>query len=320
MGRKKEQPAPPAPDALDTLAVGVAADFQAEKANEADRAEGSTEVEAEVQTDAPAAIAAVDDAAPFVEGGKPAEAEDHITAHDRAMARLMAIAEEAEFDGGTLVGDLRDTLLDIIKSRPKPWSQTSNAEQRDLANALEAIAKLLVRRVTLVVAEQDEISVQAKLKGYAVDGETFKLKVVAQGDEETALGLFRMDGHDVLLISADSTRFNGQRRDVRTDPDQREIPFADPPAAEQPSHPADNSDLADGADDKPEVEGEDDKGKSDADFEELFHVRADEDGEKLYLDPPAEAWVEKQKDAGSWPRWRAEELAAEHDAELVAAE
>ena len=156
------------------------------------------------------------------------EAEtDHIDAHNAALDRMVEIATNAEFESGTLVGDIRDTLLDVTKNRPKPWLAMSEQEQRDLAKAFENVAKTFIRKAVQVVAEQDEISVVGTLKGYSAKGGQFSLKVEAQGDEETANQLFRMDGHDLVLMSADASRFMGQKKDPTVDKDQPEIPFAD---------------------------------------------------------------------------------------------
>lgn len=204
--------------------------------------------------------------APIVEGEGERDSgpvEDHISAFDKRVQRLTEIAIEAEFAGGSLVGDIRDTLLDLFKHRPKPWSQMSADEMRDTGKGLETIAKTLIRKIVLVVAEEDDVSVPATIKGYSVKGDTFQLKVEASGDEETAIELFRMDGHDVVILRADAKRFHGQKRDAEVIPDQAALAFADdqPKSAD---HPGDDSDLAGDEVEKtpetPGLESEDDKG------------------------------------------------------------
>jgi hypothetical protein len=188
-------------------------------------------------------------------GENEPEGEDHVTAFERLIAKLVGIVENAEFTSGTLVGDIRDTMLDLFKSRPKTWSQMSEAEQRDTSKGLENVAKLLLRKLTIVIAEQDEVSVHATLKGYSVKGGAFKLNAEAKGDEETALRLFEMDGHAVVIMSAEAERFFGQRKDADVLADQPTLPLAsDAPAS---ASPADNSDLdpdAPEAEDKVESE------------------------------------------------------------------
>jgi hypothetical protein len=178
--------------------------------------------------------------------GKKGEAEDHIDAHEANLERLVAIAEGAAFESGTLVGDIRDTLMDIFKNRRVPWSQMSEIEQRDTAKAFETIAKVFIRKTVLIVAEEDLASVTGTLKGYSAKGGLFKCSVEANGDEETAQQLFNMDGHSVVIMSADHERFTGQKKDAEVQPDAPALPFADSEETEQP--PADDSDLVEAAD------------------------------------------------------------------------
>lgn len=162
-----------------------------------------------------------------------AEAEDHITEFDKRVERLTAIAEAAEFESGTLLGDIRDTMLEQFKHRPKPWSQMSEAEQRDLAKAIENSARTLLRKLVIVIAEEDLPSVSATLKGYSVKGDVFSLKAEARGDEETAIQLFNLDGHDVVIMSASADRFMSQRRDAEVQPDQPGLELPEGQAADE---------------------------------------------------------------------------------------
>lgn len=172
---------------------------------------------------------------------------DGETELDRKIERLSLIAEQAEFESGSLVGDIRDAIVEQYKNRPKPWSQLSEGEQRTLYSNLEHVAKLLLKKLVRVIAEEQDVSVPATLNGYSVDGNTFKLKVVANGDEETAAELFKMDGHEVVLIRADAKRFHGERKPGEVQPDQLGLTFADGEPREAP--PADDSDLAGDDDD-----------------------------------------------------------------------
>lgn len=155
------------------------------------------------------------------------EAEDHISAFDEKVEKLVQLASEAEFENGSLLGDVRDRMLEIFKNRPKAWSQMSEAEHRDIGKALENAAQTLIRRVVLVVAEGDEISVTGTLKGYSAKGGDFQLKVEAQGDDATALQLFKMDGHAVVIKSADASKLLGKKSEAEVIPDQAALAFSD---------------------------------------------------------------------------------------------
>jgi len=256
-----------------------------------------------------------------------APAEDHITAFERNLARLERIAEEADFESGSLVGDIRDALLDLFRARLKPWAQMSAGEQADTNRGLESMAKTLLRKLVRVVAEQDDVSVHATLKGYAVDGDTFKLKVVAKGDAETAAELFNMDGHEVIMIRADARQHFGQRRDGEVIPDQPGLRFEGEEGtaasiSNQGSlattgdvslgHQADDSDLA-----GPEDEDEEDDREGEA-IEKL---------ERVNLKTGMVEWIREDFDRASVPEGdpfpdeafedvreaTAEELAAERE-------
>jgi hypothetical protein len=180
----------------------------------------------------------------------PGEAVDHVDEFERRIETLTGIAESAEFESGSLLGDIRDTIVEIFKHRPKPWSQMSEAEQRDMARGIEQSARTLVRKIVVVVAEEDLVSVQATLKGYSAKGGTFKLNAEARGDEETARLLFEMDGHEFVIMSADATRFLGQKGDAAVQPDAPALPFSDPPAEGSEN----DEDLVDAADEEADQE------------------------------------------------------------------
>lgn len=227
-------------------AIGGAAAATAEAVGETgDRVDSGDKPEEKAGTETGTETVAEEDEVPVLD---PLDAD----AFDDRLARLVEMCEEAEFESGTLVGDIRDLLIEDAKHRPKPWSQMNQRQQGDFVRAAEEVARKIIGKVVIVLAEQDDITVHATLKGYAADGGTFKLKLVARGDMEVAQQLYALDGHEVVLISADSKRFTGQRRDPPIAPDQGALTFADPPGGEAkeeirsdpPAHPADDSDLA----------------------------------------------------------------------------
>lgn len=149
-----------------------------------------------------------------------------------ALDRLEALVDESPFDAGTLVGDIRDCMLDIVKSRPKPWSQLSSAEQGDVARAVEYAAQQMVKNAVDLIARNGKADpVKAILETLAEkkDGSIeAKLKIKTTTPEETAaafLALHHARGKMVLLTKASAEDYGGQRADVGIDPDQSEIDF-----------------------------------------------------------------------------------------------
>jgi hypothetical protein len=248
-------------DPLDQLGKDLAAEHTLEKA----KAEGAPEIlEPEDENR---------------EGFVPEfEKVDGETAHDRNLEKLEDIAIEAEFESGTLVGDLRDLMLRLYKERAKNWSQCSASEQRDIVAMSTDVAKKVIKKVVRVVAEQDANSVHATLKGYNA-GEGFDIKLKANADEETALELFRMQGHEVIIISADARKFEGQKRDADIEEDQAPLPFSDPKPEPQQSDGTE-TDLADAAEDETVAEA-----VAEAEVPEIV---VDDDGQPLTPEQEAE--------------------------------
>lgn len=164
---------------------------------------------------------------------------------DPEIERLLQIAERAEFEAGTLTGDLRDAMLEMFRNRKKPWDMLSETEQRTIAQGLDNVARLFLRKAVVVVAEQDAPSVHAKLSGFNIKDGAIKGTFTAVGDIESVTRLFALDGHEVILLSADSRPFHGQRRDPDIDPDAPELSFPDGPG----EGPVGDTDLAGDDDD-----------------------------------------------------------------------
>src|SRR3546814_17185267 len=85
------------------------------------------------------------------------------------------MAMELMLNADEMVFDIRDFLLDQIKARPKPWSGTSQAEQRDVAAACEVSAKELVRKVAEHIASNGVPAVRILLTNFSMGGTDMKI-------------------------------------------------------------------------------------------------------------------------------------------------
>jgi hypothetical protein len=197
-------------DPIEGLAVGLAADHQAEKRKRA--AKPKPEADADLAGEGPAQGEPQPDRADL-DGGLNTDA-------------MEAAAEQAELIAGSLVGDIRDAMMEAFKHRPKPWSQMLAGEQADVAKAMEYAAKVVVNKAVLALAAEDRPSIQAVFKGYADKaGEltgTVKFLNVQDAD---VLALHRASGKTILLVVADSQAFSGQRRAPQVDADEAELDF-----------------------------------------------------------------------------------------------
>lgn len=206
----------------------------------------------------------VEEAADFEDSGAftafPAEADvpqgtgDLHAQHTTAIERMENMATETQLDTRSMVFDVRDFLLSQIKARPKPWSATSQDEQRDVAAACEHASQELVRKIVEGIAADERTNVRALLVKYD-EGDDIKvtLKVKAFSPEETEaaiIGLHRARGKHVLITVASADDYKDGQREPEIDPDQPGLGFE----AGTDEHPDDDSDLSGGEEDEGETE------------------------------------------------------------------
>jgi hypothetical protein len=223
-------------DPLDTLAVQVAEDHKATKRRGAKKPDAEpanpTPVEGEGSAELRVAVAEL--------GDTVAAAEDQ----ESALAlRIEKTAESAVLDTRTLVGDIRDALLEIFKTRPKPWSQYLEDEQRQIAAALEQAARDLVNGAVQLINEDADEGFTAKLEQYTDKG-GLKIALTAEATTDNVIACHRAQGQYVKILRVDPKPYSSARRDPAIDPDAPEMTFGNAPVKDEtPPPPADDSDL-----------------------------------------------------------------------------
>lgn len=160
---------------------------------------------------------------------REAEGWDAEGEHGTALERMELIADELEISTDEMVFDARDFLLDTIKARPKPWSGTSQAEQRDVAAACEHAARELVRKVVEAVASNGVQSIRVLLTKVNMGTDIVisgKVKTFGEEEEDAAvLQLHRAIGKHVMLTRATADDYSGGDREAATDPDEPDFGF-----------------------------------------------------------------------------------------------
>ena len=215
-------------DALEKLSAAGSDDDGTEKASEG-TGEAMTAAGGDTLPPESGAPRAEDEPAVVV------ETEDKIdlseAAHLTAIERMEAQASEYDVDQRSLVPDVRDFLLDQIKSRPKPWAATSNGEQHDVAAACEHAAVELVRKVVEAIrADPKSDPIRCLLVGFADKGDDIKveLRVKALSAEETVaavIGLHKAKSKHVLLTVASVDDYRQDNREAALDDDEPPLDF-----------------------------------------------------------------------------------------------
>jgi hypothetical protein len=150
-------------------------------------------------------------------------------AHNASIVRMENMAAEAVLDDKSLVYDVRDFLVDQIKARPKPWSGTSNAEQRDVVAACEHAGRELVRKIIEAIAADGKEPIRVLLTKVTLGDDIViagKVKTFAEDEEDRAVALLHSArGKHVMLTIASVDDYSGNAREAVTDPDQHGMGF-----------------------------------------------------------------------------------------------
>lgn len=174
-------------------------------------------------------------------------------AHDAAVARMEAVADQFTPKPGTLVFDVRDIILTHIKQMAKPWTGCSQDQQQDIAAAAEETAINVVRRMAEMMASEGKVGIPVLLMKVDLGDDikiTGKVKTFSgEATDDAVMALHHARGKNVMLIPASVDDYRQGERPAETIADQPEMSF-------DADHPADDADLAAGADDLDEGGGE----------------------------------------------------------------
>lgn len=133
----------------------------------------------------------------------------------------------------TMMGDLRDFLLDRMKQdhNPLPWQMRSEKDQNEAIERATTATRRWVHRACTIIASGGQQAARGSLvKFQAKDGIQMQINVAASDPLRHAL----MDhvGSSVLVILADVVPFSGERAGVKVTKDQGDILGDDGPIQE----------------------------------------------------------------------------------------
>jgi hypothetical protein len=144
-------------------------------------------------------------------------------AQETTFAKEKITDAEVKVATETLVGDLRDYILDQFKNRQKPWQQMSESEQRDTAEQIQKNAKDVVAKVVKLIAENGRKTIVAHLHDFKVYKGVITAKITTKKTADTLLEFSESQQKTVLVIASDSAEFEGERAPVAIDPDQGDL-------------------------------------------------------------------------------------------------
>jgi len=157
--------------------------------------------------DAPTASAEESDPLSDASEMKIAEGWDVEGEQKTALDRMGEIADNAQINIKGMVYDVRDTLLEIFKTRPKPWSAMPQGDQRATAAELEQAAEKLINKIIEAVATEGIPSVRVLLTKVTMGTDmTIAGKVKTYGEEEADFAVktlhHAINGHVMLTVAS----------------------------------------------------------------------------------------------------------------------
>jgi|FreactcultureFD7_1027221.scaffolds.fasta_scaffold18647_2 hypothetical protein len=124
----------------------------------------------------------------------------------------------------TLMGDIRDFLLDRLKRdhNPLPWQMRPEKDQQETIDQATAAARHWVSRaVSMIAARGQQAARGSMVKFQSKDGIQMQINIAASDPLRHKL----MDhvGGTVLVIIADAEQYQGERSTPKVSKDQRDI-------------------------------------------------------------------------------------------------
>lgn len=150
------------------------------------------------------------------------------------MARTIEISAEeisnraSKIGRETMSGDLRDAVIDILKTRiPTSWQQLTENEQRDLAFVIEQITEGIVERAVAILSSDGRMVVSARVKAIQKVTDEIVVQIVAPKVEDTLIKLAASIGKTVTIVTADADVYIGERGVADITEDAPKLPIED---------------------------------------------------------------------------------------------
>jgi hypothetical protein len=126
----------------------------------------------------------------------------------------------------TLMGDMRDAMLQRIRTLQKPWPQMSEQEQMDCANGVELAAKDMVRKTVRLINQHEWPHTVVELSEMKIGGtKGIEAKIACANISHNRETLGDYVGTQVMVLMVDSETFMSAREPVKVDKDQPELPI-----------------------------------------------------------------------------------------------
>lgn len=127
----------------------------------------------------------------------------------------------------TLTGDLRDYVIDLIRTQRNLWPMLNEMQQTNLAAEIEHECETLVQRAVGIIAGRDFTAIGVGLEQIAFKPKGTEAKLTfGLMDARVRHELVDAQGGRIVLVIADPDVYRGSRGLAAVDKDQPELPIA----------------------------------------------------------------------------------------------
>lgn len=126
------------------------------------------------------------------------------------------------FDADTLMGDVRDALLDRIKGMDHPYKLLKEDQQLELIDGCERIARNLVTEAVRIIAANGRTVIPALLEQCTIKDGVKAVLTMSQHDPHRH-ELTDAVGKPVLVVVADASQYMGEGDKPKPEPEQSDI-------------------------------------------------------------------------------------------------
>ena len=141
--------------------------------------------------------------------------------------------EKINMAAETLAGDLRDVILNHVRTMETPWSKLSEEAQGDRIYAATNAAEHIIRKACALIAKRGFDHVPVVIKDFTVKEKAIKGKFEAYLSESAMVLLGDHQGQSAIIVLSDAEGFLGEQGQAKPDADAPELPLA----GDMPEHP-----------------------------------------------------------------------------------
>ncbi len=138
------------------------------------------------------------------------------------MTKDTITTETINLASATLTGDVRDFILDRLKTFKKPWVAMSEDEQREEIISAKTAAEHLVKEACKIIAAEGRNVVEANLDQITIkDG--IKAVLTFTNNNATREALGSATGQIVLVVTSGAEAFTGEQKPALPMPNQSNL-------------------------------------------------------------------------------------------------